>query len=200
MVDTNDYSFQKLIIRVTLCFYMVVIRPPYSICTPCLVPCDSMGLHQEKVGRSAKAPLPLPPQRSSQSVLLTYIGKGESEQGFVQNLVSLGKDHLRGHSQILNLLVRRDPLFAARSDYMPLTYMFNKLYKIDKNTTESWSQSRQLSTLNGLVWFSGGSISDADTGARIYGLKPSMKHSFSFSRFETVLFRLLHMKTLEEGT
>lgn len=75
--------------------------------------------------------------------------------------------YVRGHSQILNFLVRRDPLIAAKSDCASKGIC-------------------QLLTPNELVWFSRGVKFGEGIGGGVYRLKPRLELSFYLGRFVTV--------------
>lgn len=81
--------------------------------------------------------------------------------------------HIQWTSQILNLLVRRNPLLARV--ILPLQNTDSlHLYIISILRRHTWPQSPQPLNPNELVWFSNGSKSGKSTGARVYGLKPRL--------------------------
>ena len=76
----------------------------------------------------------------------------------------------QGHTCIMTLLQKSDPVFNMRVDVMKPVFNLEPKYRVTMLTREEWTRGPEVPPMvKGLVWYMDGSRTVEGTGAGVYG-------------------------------
>jgi hypothetical protein len=98
-----------------------------------------------------------------------------------------GKTTLKkGHSCLLTLLQKSDPIVNMGVDVMKPVFNLEPKYRVTMLTREEWTRGPGTPVVKGLVCYTDGSRTAEGTGAEVYGQSVNRRLSISLGKHATV--------------